>query len=143
MNRTLLEKVWCMLSNAGLDKKFQTETVSYASQLINWLHSTAIGGKPPMKMWSGNHAQDYDSIRAFGCPAYYHVKNDKLDPCARKYIFVRFKYEVKCFKFQDLEDKKFVYSRDVSFDEAYMLKALSSHRWRTRLMRHCSRWSLM
>ena len=35
MNRTLLENVRCMLSNAGLDKKFWAEAVSYASHLIN------------------------------------------------------------------------------------------------------------
>ncbi|KAH9752745.1 Integrase catalytic domain-containing protein [Citrus sinensis] len=91
MNRTLLEKVRCMLSNAGLDKKFWAEAVSYTSHLVNQLPSAAIGGKTPMEMWSGKHAQDYDSLRIFGCPAYYHVKNGKLDPRARKAIFVGFK----------------------------------------------------
>ncbi|KAH9650701.1 retrovirus-related pol polyprotein from transposon TNT 1-94-like protein [Citrus sinensis] len=126
MNRTLLEKVRCMLSNAGLDKKFWAEAVSYASHLVNWLPSAAIGGKTPMEMWSGKHAQDYDSFRVFGCPAYYHVKDDKLDPRARKSIFVGFKGGVKGFKLWDLEDKKFVCSRDVTFDEASMIKASSS-----------------
>ena len=50
MNRTLLENVRCMLSNAGLDKKFWAETVSYASHLLNWLPSAVIGGKTPMEM---------------------------------------------------------------------------------------------
>ncbi|KAH9657090.1 hypothetical protein KPL70_022912 [Citrus sinensis] len=44
MNCTLLEKVRCILSNAGLDKKFWAEAVSYASHLINRLPSAAIGG---------------------------------------------------------------------------------------------------
>ncbi|KAH9782773.1 retrovirus-related pol polyprotein from transposon TNT 1-94-like protein [Citrus sinensis] len=125
MNRTLLEKVRCMLSNAGLDKKFWAETVSYASHLVNRLPSAAIGGKTPMEMWSRKHAQDYDSLRVFGCPAYYHVKDGKLDPRARKSIFVGFKGGVKGFKLWDLEDKKFVCSRDVTFDEASMIKASS------------------
>ncbi|KAK9215025.1 hypothetical protein WN944_007028 [Citrus x changshan-huyou] len=126
MNRTLLEKVRCMLSNAGLDKKFWAEAVSYASHLVNRLPSVAIGGKTPMEMWSGKYAQDYDSLRVFGCPAYYHVKDGKLDPRARKAIFVGFKGGVKGFKLWDLEDKKFVCSRDVTFDEASMMKASSS-----------------
>ncbi|KAH9682404.1 hypothetical protein KPL71_027339 [Citrus sinensis] len=126
MNRTLLEKVRCMLSNAGLDKKFWAEAVSYASHLVNRLPSAAIGGKTPMEMWSGKYAQDYDSLRVFGCPAYYHIKDGKLDPRARKAIFVGFKGGVKGFKFWDLEDKKFMCSRDVTFDEASMIKALSS-----------------
>ncbi|KAH9679295.1 retrovirus-related pol polyprotein from transposon TNT 1-94-like protein [Citrus sinensis] len=91
MNRTLLEKVRCMLSNVGLDKKFWAEVVSYASHLVNRLPSAAIGGKTPMEMWSGKHAQDYDSLRIFGCPTYYHVKDGKLDHRARKAIFVGFK----------------------------------------------------
>ncbi|KAH9660217.1 hypothetical protein KPL70_024138 [Citrus sinensis] len=126
MNCTLLEKVRCMLSNAGLDKKFWAETVSYASHLVNRLPSAAIGGKTPMEMWSGKHAQDYNSLRVFGCPAYYHVKDGKLDTRARKFIFVGFKGGVKGFKLWDLEDKKFVCSRDVTFDEASMIKASSS-----------------
>ncbi|KAH9657711.1 hypothetical protein KPL70_023190 [Citrus sinensis] len=126
MNRTLLEKVQCMLSNAGLDKKFLAEAVSYASHLVNRLPSTVIGGKTPMEMWSRKHAQDYDSLRIFGCPAYYHVKDGKLDARARKAIFVEFKGGVKGFKLWDLEDKKFVCSRDVTFDEASMMKASSS-----------------
>ncbi|KAH9770422.1 hypothetical protein KPL71_012370 [Citrus sinensis] len=124
MNRTLLEKVQCMLSNAGLDKKFWAEAVSYASHLVNRLPSIAIGGKTPIEMWSGKHAQDYYSLRIFGCPAYYHVKDGKLDSRARKAIFVGFKGGVKCFKLWDLEDKKFMCSRDVTFDEALMIKAL-------------------
>ncbi|KAH9726277.1 Integrase catalytic domain-containing protein [Citrus sinensis] len=68
----------------------------------------------------------YDSLRIFGCPTYYHVKDGKLDPRARKVIFVGFKGGVKGFKIWDLEDKKFVCSRDVTFDEASMMKASSS-----------------
>ncbi|KAH9768832.1 Integrase catalytic domain-containing protein [Citrus sinensis] len=105
MNLTLLENVRCMLSNVGLDKKFWAEAMSYASHLVNQLPSAAIGGKTPMEMWSGKHAQDYDSLRIFGCPAYYHVKDGKLDPRARKAIFVGFKGGVKGFKLWDLEDK--------------------------------------
>ena len=76
-----------------------------------------------MKIWSGKHAQDYDSLRIFGCSAYYH---GKLDPRARKTIFVGFKGGVKGFKLWDFEDKKFVCSRDVTFDEASIMKTSSS-----------------
>ncbi|KAH9794681.1 hypothetical protein KPL71_004983 [Citrus sinensis] len=126
MNRTLLEKVRCMLSNAGLDKKFWAEAVSYTSHLVNRLPSAVIGGKTHMEMWSGKHAQEYDSLRIFRCLAYYHVKDGKLDPRARKAIFVGFKGGVKGFKLWDLEDKKFVCSRDVTFDEASIMKVSSS-----------------
>ncbi|KAH9724129.1 Integrase catalytic domain-containing protein [Citrus sinensis] len=79
-----------------------------------------------MEMWSGKHVQNYDSLRVFGCPAYYHVKDGKLDRRARKAIFMGFKGGVKGFKLWDLEDKKFMCSRDVTFDEASMMKTSSS-----------------
>ncbi|KAH9689071.1 hypothetical protein KPL70_015335 [Citrus sinensis] len=136
MNRTLLEKVRCMLSNAGLDKKFWAESMNYASHLVNRLPSAAIGGKTLMEMWSGKYAQDYDSLRIFGCPSYYHVKDGKLDSRAKKTIFVGFKGGVKGFKLWDLEDKKFMCSKDVTFDEASMIKASSSQQGSTMEVTH-------
>ena len=85
-----------------------------------------------MEMWSGKHAQDYNFLRIFGCPAYYHVKDGKLDSRARKAIFVGFKGRVKAFKLWDLGDKKFVCSIDVAFDEASMMKTSSSQQVENR-----------
>nr|GEV36617.1 retrovirus-related Pol polyprotein from transposon TNT 1-94 [Tanacetum cinerariifolium] len=62
MNQTLLEKVWCMLSNAGLGKEFWAEAVTYACHLINRLPSTAIDGKTPFEKWYGKPATYYDSL---------------------------------------------------------------------------------
>nr|GEV19068.1 retrovirus-related Pol polyprotein from transposon TNT 1-94 [Tanacetum cinerariifolium] len=66
MNRTLLEKVWCMLSNAGLGKEFWVEAVTYACHLVNRLPSTAIDGKTPCEKWYGKPATDYDSLHLDG-----------------------------------------------------------------------------
>ena len=84
MNRTLLEKVRCMLSNDGLGKQFWAEAVMYASHLINRLPSAARNGKTPLEVWSRKPANDYDTLRVFGSTAYYHVKESKLDPRAKK-----------------------------------------------------------
>ena len=70
MNKTLLEKIRCMLSNAGLPKNFLAEALEYTCYLVNKLPSSAIGGKTPLKVWSRKAAQDYDSLRVFGCPVY-------------------------------------------------------------------------
>ena len=48
VNRSLLEKVRWLLSNAGLDKSFSAEVIVYASHLMNRL--TAIGGKAPLEI---------------------------------------------------------------------------------------------
>jgi len=95
MNRTLLEKVRCFLSNAGLMKFFWADALIYASHLINRLPSSAIEGKTPMEVWSAKAAQDYDMLRIFGCPAYYHIKEDKLDHRAKKVVFLSFNRGMK------------------------------------------------
>ena len=60
-----------MLSNARLQKNFWAEALAYDCYLVNMLPSSAIGDKTPLEVWSGKAAQDYDSLRVFGCPAYY------------------------------------------------------------------------
>ena len=77
MNRTLLEKVWYMLSNAGLGKEFWAEAITYVCHLINRLPSAAIGGKTPFEKWYGKLAEDYGSLYVFGSIAYYHVRESK------------------------------------------------------------------
>jgi len=37
-------------------------------------------------------------LRANGCPNYYHVKEDKLDPREKKGVFVGFKKDIKGYK---------------------------------------------
>ena len=80
--------------------------MAYACYLINRLFSSAIGGKIPIEAWSGRVAQDYDSLRVFDCPTYYHVKEDKLDLRARKGVFVGFKKGVEGHKIWDPKDMK-------------------------------------
>ena len=98
MNKTLVEKVCCMLSNAGLDRKFWAEAVTYAQHLVNRLPSSAIGGKTPLEVWSGKPATDYDSLRIFSSTAYYHVNESKLDPRAKKSVFMDFNVGVKGYR---------------------------------------------
>ena len=75
-----------------------------------------------MEVQSGKPAQDYDSLRIFECPTYYHVKEDKLDYRAKKYVFWVFKKGIKGYKIWDPKDKKTILSRGVTFDESSMVK---------------------
>ena len=77
-------------------------------------------------------------LRVFGCPAYYHVKDDKLDPRAKKGVFVSFKKGIKGFKIWDPTDRKFLFSRDVTFDEASMLKPKVSQQVETSKTKNVS-----
>ena len=77
-----------MLSNAGLGKQFWAEVVMYASHLINRLPSFALNGKAPLEVWFVKPTNDYDTLRVFGSTSYYHVKESKLDPRAKKTLFM-------------------------------------------------------
>ena len=60
--------------------------------------------KTLMEMCSGKPASDYDMLRMFGCSAYYHVSDGKLEPRARKIVFLEFKRGVKGYKLWDSKD---------------------------------------
>ena len=126
MNRTMLEKVRCMLSNAGLGKQFWAEVVMYASHLINRLPSSALNGKTPLEVWSGKPINDYNTLHVFGSTAYYHVKESKLDPMAKKALFMGVTLGVKGYRLWCLSSKKIISSRDVAFDESVMLKKVTT-----------------
>ncbi|KAG8499388.1 hypothetical protein CXB51_005980 [Gossypium anomalum] len=119
-----MEKVQCMLSNANLPKSFWAEAASTACFLINRSLSVAIEKKTPQEVWSGNPA-NYSDLKIFGCPAYAHVDNGKLEPRSIKCIFLGYKAGVKGYKLWCPENRKVVISRDVVFDETAMIPNLS------------------
>ncbi|GKV16510.1 hypothetical protein SLEP1_g27143 [Rubroshorea leprosula] len=122
MNRTLLERAQCMLSNAGLSKDFWAEVVNHASYLVSWSPSIAIGLKTPEELWSGSPA-DYSQLRIFGCPMYAHVRDGKLEPRAVKCVFLGYASGVKGYRLWCVQKSpQFLMSRDVTFDEFAMLQ---------------------
>ena len=114
-----------MLSNARLGKNFWVEAVTYAQHLVNCLPSFAIGGKTPLEVCYGKPATDYDTLHIFGSTAYYHVTESKLDPRAKKALFMGFNAGVKGYRLWCLEAKKTIISRDVTFDESAMLNKVN------------------
>ncbi|KAG8481643.1 hypothetical protein CXB51_026501 [Gossypium anomalum] len=124
MNRTIMEKVRCMLSNVNLLKSFWAEAASTACFLINRSPSIAIEKKTPQEVWSGNPANYFD-LKIFRCPAYAHVDNGKLELRSSKCIFLGYKAGVKGYKLWCPENREVVISRDVVFDETAMLSNLS------------------
>ncbi|KAG8478240.1 hypothetical protein CXB51_028177 [Gossypium anomalum] len=119
-----MEKVRCMLLNANLPKSFWAEAASTAYFLINRSPSVVIKKKTPQEVWSGNPA-NYSDLKIFGCPAYAHVDNGKLEPRSIKCVFLGYKAGVKGYKLWCPENRKVVISRDVVFDETAMISNLS------------------
>ena len=113
-----------MRLNVGLPKVFWAKTVNTASFIINRSPSSAIDFKIPEEVWSSRPV-DYSSLKIFGCPAYVRVqsrKRSKLDSKSRKCVFLGFEKGVKGYKLWDPISKKTMTSKDVIFNEAFMLK---------------------
>jgi len=122
MNRTLLERVRCMLLGAGLPKSFRGEAVTTAAYLIKRCPSTGVDFKTPVEVWSGKLV-DYSSLKVFGVLTYAHIKQDKLEPRALKCVFIGYPKGVKGYKLWKLESSggsNVLISRDVTFDETRM-----------------------
>lgn len=116
MNRTLVEAVRTMLSDAGLPNCYWAEAVKYAcyvnNRLINQKHKTS-----PLETLYGEKPS-YENIHQFGCEVYVMVpyeKRRKLDQKAVKGVFVGNDESSKGFRIADTKTRKISVSREVVF----------------------------
>ncbi|KAI9161171.1 hypothetical protein LWI28_015089 [Acer negundo] len=84
---------WRKLSNVSYSITF-----AISPKQKERLPTSALDGKTPKEVWSGQPVSDYDRLHIFGCPAYFHVTKSKLDPRAKKAVFVGFSEGVKGFR---------------------------------------------
>ncbi|KAH9723409.1 Integrase catalytic domain-containing protein [Citrus sinensis] len=120
MNRTLVDKTRCLLINSKLPRSLWAKAISTASYLVNKSSSSAIGFKTPEELWSGRPGK-YEHLRVFGCPAYVHVRQGKLDARAVKWVFVGYPDGVKGYRVWCREANKCLISRNVQFNEVAMI----------------------
>lgn len=121
MNRTLLERVRCLLSSSGVSKQFWAEAVCTAGHLINKCPASGIGGAIPDERWYGGKS-DYIRLRPFGCKAIAHQKQGKLSARALQCIMLGYQKGVKGYRLWCMEpgNQKILVSRDVIFIEDKM-----------------------
>jgi len=119
MNKTLLEKVRCMLSDAKLPKHFWGETLYTVVHIINLTPTVIMDSEVPNKIWFDKNVS-YDHLHVFDCKAFVHIPRDersKLDLKTRQWIFIGYGEDEFGYKFHDPVDKKLVRSRDIHFME--------------------------
>ena len=119
MNRTLVETVRSMLSDAKLPRKFWAETLSTAVYLRNRSPTIAVQGKTPLEAWT-KEKPDVGHLKAFGCLCFAHVAKDerqKFDAKAKRCIMLGYGAQTKAYRLYDIERARVFYSRDVVFDE--------------------------
>ncbi|KAL2251492.1 UNVERIFIED_CONTAM: Retrovirus-related Pol polyprotein from transposon TNT 1-94 [Sesamum indicum] len=121
MNRTLLDKVRCLLISSGLSKTFWGEAVLTAAHLINLSPSVPLLGKTPDFMWY-EKLPDMSSLRVFGCAAFVLQESDKLDPKSVKCVFIGYPEGIKGYRLwvRSKPGFKVLISRNVTFNENEM-----------------------
>ncbi|KAM1603730.1 hypothetical protein PS2_030305 [Malus domestica] len=119
MNRTIMEKVMCMLRTAKLSKQFWGDAIRTACYVINRSPSVPLGLDVPERVWTSNDVA-YSRLKVFGCKAFVHVPKEqrsKLDYKATPCIFLGYGGEDFGYRLWDPYQKKFIRSRDVVFYE--------------------------
>lgn len=87
-NRTIMDTVRCMLAGSGLRQKLWAEAATTVCYLINRSPNSSLEFKVPEHVWS-NHKPIYSHLKVFGCIAYVHTSQDKLNPRASQMCFLR------------------------------------------------------
>ena len=126
MNKTLIERVRCMLSEAKLPKHFWGEALYTAVHVINLSPAVALNSKVPNKIWFGKNVK-YDHLRVFSCKSFVHVPKDersKLDAKSRQCKFIGYGEDEFGYRFYDPIEKKLVRSRDVKFMEDQTIEGI-------------------
>ncbi|KAJ0865779.1 putative RNA-directed DNA polymerase [Helianthus annuus] len=124
MNRTLAERVRCLLSHAGLPNSFWGEALNTAVNVINRTPCVPLSFDVPDRVWSGKDVS-YDDLRVFGCKAFVHIPKDertKLDVKTKPCIFVGYGGDEFGHRFYDPISKKLIRSFDADFIEDQSLK---------------------
>ena len=116
MNRTIMNKVRCLLIDSNSDLRLWGEAFKTAIYLINRISS---GKLTPVEEWSGIKP-NVSHLRRFGCVAFMHIPVElrtKLDSRAEKRIFVGYSESQKGVRLFDPDTKSVQVSRDVLFNE--------------------------
>ncbi|RDY00403.1 hypothetical protein CR513_16424, partial [Mucuna pruriens] len=119
MNKTLIERVRCMLSEARLPKHLWGEALYRVVNVINLSPTVALNTEVLDKIWFGKDVK-YDHLRVFDYKAFVDVSKDersKLDMKTGQCIFIEYGLDEYGFRLYDPVEKKLVRSRDVQFME--------------------------
>ncbi|KAI5657617.1 hypothetical protein M9H77_26410 [Catharanthus roseus] len=79
MERTIMDKVRCLMVSSGILKPFWGEIVSIPVYFINRSLSTTINFKTPLELWSGE-PPNLSNLRVFACATFAHQKEAHFNP---------------------------------------------------------------
>jgi hypothetical protein len=119
MNRTLLDKVRAILTDATLPDSYWFDALEHAALLRNLSPTRALIDKTPEEAWSGTKP-DVSSLRVFGARAFVHIPDkhhDKLGAKSLVCTFLGYAPNRKAYRLVHRATGRFLVLRDVIFDE--------------------------
>ncbi|KFK32108.1 hypothetical protein AALP_AA6G199700 [Arabis alpina] len=124
MNKTIVERIRCLISESGLAQTFWGEALSSVVHLLNFSPSAPLEGDIPERVWTGKDVS-YSHLRVCGCKAFVHIPKDersKLEMKSRQCVFIGYGLVEFGYRFYDPVTKKLIRSRDVVFMEDQTIK---------------------
>ena len=122
LNRTVIERVRCMLAESGAPNELWAEALQTAVHVRNRSITSASGSKTPHELFFGRRP-DVAHFRTWGCLAYMHIpaeQRSKLDHKSLRTVFVGYEINTKGYRLFDPVKRRIHVSRDVVFDESIM-----------------------
>jgi Reverse transcriptase (RNA-dependent DNA polymerase) len=119
MNWTLLDKVWAMLTDAGLPESYWYNALSYAAYAHNISPTHALNNIMPEEAWSGNKP-DISRLRVFGCQVFVHIPDKLRSKLGAKSLictFLSYAQHCKVYCLVHHPSGRFLESCNVVFDE--------------------------
>ena len=89
MNRTLLDKVQSMLTDAELPDTYWYDTLTYATHLHNVSLTHALEDMTPEEAYSGNKL-DVSRLRVFRCKAFVHIPDKQCTKLGARSLICTF-----------------------------------------------------
>ena len=117
MNRTICDRIKCMLFHAKLSKSLWGEAMRTTIDLINLSSSYPLEGDIQERVWTRKFVS-FELLRVFGCRAFVHVprnERSKLDSKTKQCIFLGYSSEEFGYRLWDPTTKKIIRSKDVVF----------------------------
>ena len=119
LNRTLVERVRCLLSESQLPQSFWGKALNTVVHVLNPTPCVSLGSEVPNRIWSSKDIS-YNHLRVFCCKCFVHPPEDersKPDAKTNTCVFLGYGQDEFGYRLYDPIKKKIIRSRDVVFFE--------------------------
>lgn len=123
LNQTLGNSSRSMMIYSKCPKFLWPEAYRCSTFIKNRVPSSANQGMTPFEVWHGKKA-DLPEMRTFGCDAYAKIPDQmrkKLDPKSKPCKMLGYDENSKAYRLWDIEKQEIIISRDVIFNEKFIL----------------------